>query len=196
MVIAVTILVLAWSLSAVCDNLGTADFLVEASRNILSARLLPMVVFVLAAAVSFATGTSWGTMAILMPLVYPLGHELPLEAGLSASTALHIHLAAVSAVLAGSVFGDHCSPISDTTILSSLATGCDHVDHVKTQLPYALAVGGIAAVFGYLPVGFGVSPWISLAAGSAVVVLLVWRVGRPLDPEPLDTGPAGSGTVD
>ena len=196
MVIAVTILVLAWSLSAVCDSLGTADFLVEASLNILSARLLPIVVFILAAAVSFATGTSWGTMAILMPLVYPLGHELPLEAGLSASTAMHIHLAAVSAVLAGAVFGDHCSPISDTTILSSLATGCDHVDHVKTQLPYALAVGGIAAVFGYLPVGFGVSPWISLAVGAAAVVLLVWRVGRPLEPQPVGTGPGPSGTVD
>jgi len=196
MVIAVTILVLAWSLSAVCDHLGTADFLVDASRDILSARLLPMVVFVLAAAVSFATGTSWGTMAILMPLVYPLGHDLPIEAGLSATVALHIHLAAVSAVLAGAVFGDHCSPISDTTILSSLATGCDHVDHVKTQLPYALSVGGIAAVFGYLPVGFGVSPWIALALGAAAVVVLVWRVGRPLETGSSEAGPAGSGNVD
>ena len=181
MTVAVAILVLAWSLSAVCDGLGTANYLIEVSRDVLSARLLPMVVFVLAAAVSFATGTSWGTMAILMPLVYPLGHKLPLEAGLAAATALHIHLGAVSAVLAGAVFGDHCSPISDTTILSSLATGSDHVDHVKTQLPYALAVGGIAAVFGYLPVGLGVPPWMSLAAGGVAVVVLVWKVGRPVD---------------
>jgi Na+/H+ antiporter NhaC len=178
MVIAVTILLLAWSLSAICDSLGTANYLVEVSRQVLSARLLPMVVFVLAAAVSFATGTSWGTMAILMPLVYPLGHQLPLEAGLPAATALHIHLAAVSAVLAGSVFGDHCSPISDTTILSSLASGSDHVDHVKTQMPYALTVAGISALCGYLPVGFGVPPWLSLALGVAGVVLVVWRVGK------------------
>jgi len=178
MVIAVTILLLAWSLSAICDGLGTANYLVEVSRQVLSARLLPLVVFVLAAAVSFATGTSWGTMAILMPLVYPLGHQLPLDAGLPAATGLHIHLAAVSAVLAGAVFGDHCSPISDTTILSSLATGSDHVDHVKTQMPYALTVAGISAVCGYLPVGFGLSPWLSLALGVGCVLLVVWRVGK------------------
>jgi Na+/H+ antiporter NhaC len=178
MVIAVTILLLAWSLSAICDSLGTAHFLVEVSRPVLSARLLPMVVFILAAAVSFATGTSWGTMAILMPLVYPLGLHLPLDAGLPAATALHIHLAAVSAVLAGAVFGDHCSPISDTTILSSLASGSDHVDHVKTQMPYALTVAGISALFGYLPVGFGLSPWLSLGLGAAGVVLVVWRAGK------------------
>jgi len=178
MVIAVTILLLAWSLSAICDSLGTAHYLVEVSRPVLSARLLPMVVFILAAAVSFATGTSWGTMAILMPLVYPLGLHLPVDAGLPAATALHIHLAAVSAVLAGAVFGDHCSPISDTTILSSLASGSDHVDHVKTQMPYALTVAGISALFGYLPVGFGLSPWLSLGMGAVGVVLVVWRAGK------------------
>ncbi len=178
MVIAFTILLLAWSLSAICERLGTAHYLVEISRQVLSARLLPMVVFILAAAVSFATGTSWGTMAILMPLVYPLGQQLPLGAGLSASTAIHIHLAAVSAVLAGAVFGDHCSPISDTTILSSLASGSDHVDHVKTQMPYALTVAGISAVCGYLPVGFGLSPWLSLALGVVGVVVVVWRLGK------------------
>jgi len=151
---------------------------VGVSHQILSARLLPMVVFVLAAAVSFATGTSWGTMAILMPLVYPLGLELPAAAGLSAAVATHIHLAAISAVLAGAVFGDHCSPISDTTIMSSLACGSDHVDHVRTQLPYSLTVGLIAVLFGYLPVGFGVSPGLSLASGMLVLVLVVWRLGK------------------
>ncbi len=180
MVIAVTILVLAWTLSAVCEDLGTADYLVEMAKSGLSARLLPMVVFILAGAVSFATGTSWGTMAILMPLVFPLGHELPLAAGFSASIAAHIHLAATSAVLAGAVFGDHCSPISDTTIMSSLACGSDHVDHVRTQLPYALTVGLVSAVLGYLPVGFGLSPWISLFAGALAMVILVWKVGQPV----------------
>jgi len=184
MTAAVAILVLAWSLSAVCDGLGTANYLIDLSSGVLSARLLPVLVFVLAAAVSFATGTSWGTMAILMPLVYPLGHELPLAAGLPESVALSIHLAAVSAVLAGAVFGDHCSPISDTTILSSLATGSDHVDHVKTQLPYALVVGGLAVVFGYLPAGFGVSPWISLGLGAVAVCGVVLRFGRHTEKAP------------
>lgn len=178
MVIAVTILILAWSLSAVCEQLDTAGFLVTISHQILSARLLPMVVFILAAAVSFATGTSWGTMAILMPLVYPLGLELPIAAGLSAGVATHIHLASISAVLAGAVFGDHCSPISDTTIMSSLACGSDHVDHVRTQLPYAITVGIVTVVFGYLPVGYGVSPWISLAGGMGALILVVWRFGK------------------
>jgi Na+/H+ antiporter NhaC len=180
MVIAVTILVLAWTLSDVCENLGTADFLVDLAKGGLSARLLPMVVFLLAGAVSFATGTSWGTMAILMPLVFPLGHELPLAAGLSSAVANHIHLAATSAVLAGAVFGDHCSPISDTTVMSSLACGSDHVDHVRTQLPYALTVGLVAGLIGYIPVGFGLSPWISLVLGILIIVFLVYKVGQPV----------------
>jgi len=195
MVIAVTILMLAWSLSAVCEELGTAGYLVEVARQILSARLLPAVVFVLAAAVSFATGTSWGTMAILMPLVYPLGVELPLAAGLSVGVAQHIHLAAVSAVLAGAVFGDHCSPISDTTILSSLATGADHVDHVQTQLPYALTVGGVALLVGYVPVGWGVSPWVSLVVGSVVLAIVLWRWGQSSSAG-TGAGPSGRRTVD
>ena len=178
MLIAITILILAWSLSAVCEQLDTAGYLVGVSQQVLSARLLPVVVFVLAAAVSFATGTSWGTMAILMPLVYPLGVELPAAAGLSASVAVNIHLAAVSAVLAGAVWGDHCSPISDTTIMSSLASGCDHVDHVRTQMPYALAVGAVAIIFGYLPAGFGITPWLSLGLGAVAVVVLVFKVGK------------------
>ena len=189
MVIAVTILVLAWSLSAVCEELDTAGYLVALSHQVLSARLLPLVVFVLAAAVSFATGTSWGTMAILMPLVFPLGLELPAAAGLSLAVATHIHLATISAVLAGAVFGDHCSPISDTTIMSSLACGSDHVDHVRTQLPYALTVGGVTLLCGYLPVGFGLSPWWSLVLGMACIGLLVWKIGRKPELAPETPGP-------
>jgi len=183
MLIAVTILLLAWSLSAVCGELQTAPYLVEVCRDALSARLLPAVTFLLAAAVSFATGTSWGTMAILMPLVYPLGAVLPGAEGLAAGTAEGIHLAAVSAVLAGAVFGDHCSPISDTTIMSSLASGSDHIDHVRTQLPYAALAGAVAMLCGYLPVGWGLSPLLGLAAGAVLVVLAVRFLGRPLGGE-------------
>jgi Na+/H+ antiporter NhaC len=178
MLIALTILILAWSLSAVCEELHTAEYLVSVSQQVLSVHLLPTVVFVLAAAVSFATGTSWGTMAILMPLVYPMGVQLPAAAGLDAGLAASIHLAAVSAVLAGAVWGDHCSPISDTTIMSSLASGCDHVDHVRTQMPYALSVAGVALVCGYLPAGFGLSPWVSLVLGAGGVLVLVYRLGK------------------
>ncbi|MFH2051935.1 MAG: Na+/H+ antiporter NhaC family protein [bacterium] len=189
MLIAVVILILAWSLSAVCEGLDTAGFLVHVSSQVLSARLLPVVVFLLSAAVSFATGTSWGTMAILMPLVYPMGAQLPVAAGIAAGTAATIHLASVSAVLAGAVFGDHCSPISDTTIMSSLASGSDHVDHVRTQLPYAVTVAAVAALAGYLPAGFGVSPWISLGCGAILVALVVWRFGRAADQ---GEGPGGA----
>jgi Na+/H+ antiporter NhaC len=178
MLIAVTILLLAWSLSAVCGELSTAPYLVDLCRGALTARVLPAITFLLAAAVSFATGTSWGTMAILMPLVYPLGAVLPGAEGLAADTAVGIHLASVGAVLAGAVFGDHCSPISDTTIMSSLASGSDHIDHVRTQLPYALVVGGVALVCGYLPVGWGLAPWWSLLMGAAVVIALVLVLGR------------------
>lgn len=181
MLIAVCILVLAWSLSAVCDALGTATFLVDACRGVLSARLLPLLTFLIAAAVSFATGTSWGTMAILMPLVYPLGAQLPVAAGLAPDVALHVHLAATSAVLAGAVFGDHCSPVSDTTIMSSLATGSDHIDHVRTQLPYALLVAAISAICGYLPVGMGLSPWLTLPLGAGALVAAWLVLGRRVE---------------
>jgi Na+/H+ antiporter NhaC len=168
MLIAITILILAWSLSAVCEQLDTAGYLVGVSQKVLSAHWLPAVVFVLAAAVSFATGTSWGTMAI----------QLPAAAGLEGPVAVNILLASVSAVLAGAVWGDHCSPISDTTIMSSLASGCDHVDHVRTQMPYALSVGAVAIVCGYLPAGFGLAPWFSLALGTLLVLVLIFKAGR------------------
>lgn len=140
---------------------------------------LPTIVFVAAAAMSFATGTSWGTMALLMPLA------LALCAGAangsydqSASTVL---FAVIGSVLAGAIFGDHCSPISDTTILSSQASGCDHVAHVKTQMPYALCAAACSILLGTLPVGFGWSPWLCLAAGAAGVTLALWLLGRRND---------------
>ncbi len=182
MLIAMVILILAWSLGAVCEALGTGPWLVDASRGFLSPRLLPTISFLLAAAISFSTGTSWGTMAILIPIMLPLAGALTVGAGLASGIPESIALASTSAVLAGAVFGDHCSPISDTTILSSMASGADHVDHVRTQLPYALTVAGVAVVIGYLPAGYGVSPWLSLAAGAILLTAFVlWR-GRRAPP--------------
>ncbi|MBU0741607.1 Na+/H+ antiporter NhaC family protein [bacterium] len=182
MLIAMVILILAWALGAVCDGLGTGPWLVDVSRDVLSPHLLPAISFLLAAAMSFSTGTSWGTMAILIPIILPLADALPADGGVTAQLRDVIALSSTSAVLAGAVFGDHCSPISDTTILSSMASGSDHVDHVRTQLPYALAAAGAAVCIGYLPAGFGVSPWISLAGGAALLAgLLRWR-GRRAPP--------------
>ena len=145
------ILVLAWSLSAVSKELGTSGYIVSIASGSLPAFLVPAVTFLLGAVLSFATGSSWGTYAILMPLVIPM------------ATALGAPLyASIGAVLSGGMFGDHCSPISDTTILASSGAGCDHVDHVKTQLPYAL-LNGTAALIGYLFAG---------VTGSAFSVVL------------------------
>ena len=138
LLLGIVILVLAWSIGSLSVELHTADFLIQMMRGHLSPFLLPALTFLIAAMMSFATGTSWATMAILMPLVIPLANALGLEAQLDAAQASTVLLGTISSVLAGAVFGDHCSPISDTTILSSMASGCDHVDHVRTQLPYAL----------------------------------------------------------
>ncbi len=184
MLVAVVILLLAWSLSEACTALQTAPWLVEVCRGALSARLLPALAFALAAAISFATGTSWGTMAIMMPLVFPLGAILPGVENLPAATGAAIHMAATRAVMAGAVFGDHCSPISDTTIMSSLATGSDHVDHVRTQLPYALTVAAVAMAVGYLPSGWGVPPLVGLGVGAALLAVLLLRLGATTRREP------------
>jgi Na+/H+ antiporter NhaC len=173
MFMAFVVLTLAWSLGQVCNDLATAGFLKGAVGPHLAPAAIPMAVFLVAAAVSFATGTSWGTMAILTPLAVPLVLE-------AAPNSLHVLAATVAAILGGAVFGDHCSPISDTTILSSMASGCDHVDHVRTQLPYALFAATITLCVGYLPFALGgIPPWISLVVGTAVVAVWVRVVGRP-----------------
>ena len=175
---AMVILILAWGIGAVCSDLNTANFLVAQLSDSLNPGLLPALVFILAAATAFATGTSWATMSILIPLAVPTAVGISASAGLDASSAHRILLGAVSAVLAGALFGDHCSPISDTTVMSSMSSGCDHVDHVRTQLPYALTVAGVALVVGYVPAGFGVPPWIGLILGSAVLYGILRFAGR------------------
>jgi Na+/H+ antiporter NhaC len=146
------------------------------------AKWLPTLVFVLAGFTAFATGTSWGTMGIIMPLAIPLAGSLLNVSGGPVDPNAPIFLATIAGVLAGAIFGDHCSPISDTTVLSSNASGCPHLAHVWTQMPYALTVAAVTIVFGTLPVGFGLLPWwICLPLGTVVLVLIMWLVGRPVE---------------
>ncbi len=165
------ILVFAWMLNSVIKELGAANYLVALLGDRLPSAWLPALVFALASVISFSTGTSWGTMAIVMPLAIPLAVKFTaFHAGQTESPIL---VATVGAVLAGAVFGDHCSPISDTTIVSAFSSDCDVMAHVRTQLPYALTAAGIATFVGYLPAGYGVSPWWLLGAGGLVCWLLV-----------------------
>ncbi|HVS16447.1 MAG TPA: Na+/H+ antiporter NhaC family protein [Thermoanaerobaculia bacterium] len=173
------ILVFAWTLNSVIQELGAARYLVGLLGDSMPAAILPVSVFVLSAAVSFSTGTSWGTMALVMPLVIPLAAAV---AGLEHVADLDgAVVATVGSVLAGAVFGDHCSPISDTTLVSALASDCDAMEHVRTQVPYALGAAAIAALLGYLPAGLGIPPWPLLLAGGAVCVAWIRFAGRPLE---------------
>jgi Na+/H+ antiporter NhaC len=187
MMIAMVILVLAWSLGKVTEEVGTAQYLAQILEGNVALHLLPALVFLTSAAMAFATGTSWGTMAIMIPLVIPL--TVTLGGGIDFDGGSHytILLGSISSVLAGAIFGDHCSPISDTTVLSSTAAGCDHVDHVRTQLPYALLVAVVGLVLGDLGTAYGLPNWVALAGGVAVlfVVLRVWGK-RVADVEPPD----------
>lgn len=173
------VLVLAWALAAVTENMHTADYLTQVLGDQLNPFWVPAITFVLAAGVAFATGTSWGTMAILYPLMIPFTWTLCLtHAGMTTPDALPLLFNVVSAVLAGAVLGDHCSPISDTTILSSLACDCDHIDHVRTQLPYALTVGAVSIFAGTLPAAYGLSSWVCFPLGIAVLFGLIQVMGR------------------
>ena len=169
---ALVILYLAWGLGAALETIGTAHALTNLLTNSVTAWSLPTLTFLVAAVVSFATGSSFSTMAILIPLVVPLAVTL------AAGTAGPPVLATVGAVLAGACFGDHISPISDTTILSATASGVEVITHVRTQLPYALTVGALSLCLGYLPAGFGVSPFILLPLGVGLGAALVWGLGR------------------
>jgi Na+/H+ antiporter NhaC len=178
MLLAMIILVLAWALGAITGELHAADYLASLLGDFLAPALVPAAVFVLAALTAFATGTSWGTMGILLPLVVPLAWAILGLHGMQDAAHMHILYSAIACVLAGAVWGDHCSPISDTTILSSMASGCDHIDHVRTQLPYALLVGVVALGAGTLPAGLGLPWWACLALGAAITVLVVRAAGR------------------
>lgn len=173
LIITGVILLLAWSLSASITDLGTAQFLVSLLSDSLPGFLLPSIIFIFGSIIAFATGTSYGTMGILMPLA------IPLAAGISGDPQFIVISA--GAVLTGAIFGDHCSPISDTTILSSMGAGVNHLDHVQTQMPYAIAVGIIAVIFGFLPAGLGISIWIILPVAILVTIAFVYFFGKSVE---------------
>ncbi len=162
------ILVFAWVLNSVIKELGAATYLAGLLGEAMHPGWLPALTFILGAIISFSTGTSWGTMAILMPLV------IPVAVGVADAGGADVLVPTVGAVLAGAVFGDHCSPISDTTIVSAVSSDCEPMAHVRTQLPYALIAAGMAVLLGCLPTGFGASVWLMLP----VAALVCWVVIR------------------
>lgn len=178
LLITVVILLLAWSLSSVIKELGTSKYLVELLSESIPKAALPSAIFVLASFISFSTGTSYGTMGILMPLSIPLAHAIGAQYGLEAETMHTYMIMNIGAVLTGAIFGDHCSPISDTTILSSMGAACDHIDHTRTQIVYALAVGLVAVAVGYLPVALGLSVLLTLPLGLLAIFLMVRFIGK------------------
>jgi Na+/H+ antiporter NhaC len=181
MLLAMVILTLAWSLGAVTEAIGTAPYLSQILEGRVALRLLPVIVFATAAAMSFATGTSWGTMAILLPLVVPLSVSLGGFTDTGPDIEYTILLGNISSVLAGAIFGDHCSPISDTTVLSSMASGCDHVDHVRTQMPYAVLVAVVGMALGDIGTAYGLPVWVALLAGAGVLFAFLRFRGVDVD---------------
>ena len=184
---ALIVLVLAWSVSSICKDggLNTAGFIIEQIGDGVSPKLMPTLAFVVAGAVAFAVGSSYATMGLLIPLFISLVGYMLAATGLQDMEVVATHslmLATVGAILAGSIFGDHCSPISDTTVLSSAGAKCNHLAHVATQMPYALTVGAIAILCGYLPAGYGMNPWLMLPIGLVVCLVVIFVVGRRAEP--------------
>jgi tetracycline resistance efflux pump len=164
----VLILIAAWMLGAAISQLGTATYLSESLQGHLSLALLPAGIYVLGALISFSTGTSWGAMGVLMPLAIPV--IFTLTEGAVDLERDRLVVAAIGAVFSGAVFGDHCSPFSDTTIVASIASGVEPLDHVSTQLPFAMIAGLMALVVGFLPLGFGLPAILCLGVG----IFLLW----------------------
>ena len=181
------VLALAWAISSLCDDrhLNTATYIVELVGHRIAPHWLPALAFLISALVAFSTGSSFATMGLLIPLFVSVSYLLIVGQGSPASVISHqILLGTLGAVLAGAIFGDHCSPISDTTVLSSAAAGVDHLAHVGTQLPYAVSVALVSVVCGYIPCGFGMPVWLSLVSGIVLLCVVVRCVGRPVEPPP------------
>ena len=185
---AIQILLLAWVLGAMTSAVGTGAYLEALLGEAVHPGLLPAITFLLAAATAFATGTSFGTMGILIPII------LPLAIGIGD---VGILIICSAAILDGAIFGDHCSPLSDTTILSSLASGCPLDEHVRTQLPYALLAMAVALVVGYVPAGMGwYGPWVGIPLGFVVLAGSYWLFSQPIAGGEVssDAGPEPTGS--
>jgi Na+/H+ antiporter NhaC len=179
---AILILILAWSLAQITKDLHTADFITQSLVYAkISPYFLPTMTFILSALIAFSTGSSWGTMAIMYPLILPASWLICKNFGFDYNESIAIFYNVVSSILAGSVLGDHCSPISDTTILSSLASSCNHIEHVRTQLPYALTVGAVSIVFGTLPSAYGISSLVLFPLGIIVLYLIIKFMGKKVE---------------
>jgi Na+/H+ antiporter NhaC len=178
MIAPLIILILAWALSDITELLGTADYLVKLGGEALTPQSIPAWAFVIAGLTAFATGSSWGVMAILLPLFVPLAWATMTHHGVAIDQ-IHILYSTVACILAGSVWGDHSSPISDTTVLSSLATQCDHIEHVRTQLPYALTVGIVSLCIGTIATSYGLSLWLAYPIGLVILYGILVFVGKP-----------------
>ena len=154
------IILCAWGIKASCDKLMTGQFIASILSDVVAPLWFPALVFIVASLISFATGTSWGTMAILIPTAIPVAFLL------DDNTYGITTIICLGAVLDGAIFGDHCSPISDTTILSAIVSSCDPMHHVRTQMPYALTVAIIALMCGYLPAASSLPSWIGILCGG------------------------------
>ena len=176
MVPAIMILTFAWTLKAMTDSLGAAVFVEEAMRSVAGGIevILPAIIFLVGCGLAFATGTSWGTFGILIPIVVAVFEKSSPE----------MMIISMSACMAGAVCGDHCSPISDTTIMASAGAQCDHVTHVSTQLPYAIVAAAVSFVT-YIVAGFVKTAWIALPVGI-VLMLIVLFVIKMINPMPVE----------
>lgn len=180
---AVVILVLAWSLSLVIEELHTSFYLINLLPENVNIKWFPVLFFILAALMAFSTGSSWSTMAIMYPICIPLVLGATLSSGLDAQPEIFmpVLLNTISVILTGSVLGDHCSPISDTTILSSLSTQCDHIAHVRTQLPYALIVGVVSILAGGVFFAIGIPWYLAYLLGFILLFGIVFFIGKEVE---------------
>ncbi|MGB9821522.1 MAG: Na+/H+ antiporter NhaC family protein [Pseudothermotoga sp.] len=171
MLLACAILVLAWSIGTVTKDMNLAGYVVSAVGKNVPFAFVPMIIFVVGMLISFATGTSWGTMAILTPIAIPIAYSITNDAWLSVTVM-------AGTVFAGAIFGDHCSPISDTTVLASIFSGSDHIDHVNTQLPYAMTCAFVSLIMYLLYGGLKISPFILIPIGIALLIFIAGFLNR------------------
>ncbi|MFZ5969579.1 MAG: Na+/H+ antiporter NhaC family protein [Bacillota bacterium] len=175
-VFGILILIFAWSIGSAIKEVGTAKYIISITQGVISPAVIPLITFIIAAIISFATGTTYGTIAVVMPIVLPMVHETSMAAAIDPMTFL---FATIGAVFGGSVFGDHCSPISDTTIMSSMFTGSDHMDHVNTQIPYAL-LGALGAAVGYIGVALQLPAIVNILIACGVSICIFRFISEPI----------------